>query len=68
MKYCAENMNKKFLENKIILLGLGITQREIAKQLNMAESYVSLLMSGKRKNKDFDNLMSQYKTSSKGVF
>lgn len=47
-------MNKKFLENKIILLGLGITQREIAKQLNMAESYVSLLMSGKRKNYVYD--------------
>ena len=59
-------MNKKLLENKIILLGLGITQREIAKQLNMAESYVSLLMSGKRKNKDFDNLMFNYKKMSRG--
>lgn len=59
-------MINKFLENKILLLELGITQREIAKQLNMAESYVSLLMSGKRKNKDFDNLMFNYKKISRG--
>ena len=38
---------------KIELLKLGITQRELADFLGFNESYISLLISGKRKNKTF---------------
>ena len=40
---------------KIELLKLGITQRELADFLGFNESYISLLISGKRKNKTFSD-------------
>ena len=40
---------------KIELLKLGITQRELANFLGFNESYISLLISGKRKNKTFSD-------------
>ena len=53
----------KSIENKIILFKMGISQRELAKKLGYAESYISLLMSGKRQNKDFDRIISCYKSA-----
>ena len=40
---------------KIELLKLGITQRELADFLGFNESYISSLISGKRKNKTFSD-------------
>ena len=40
---------------KIELLKLGITQRELADFLGFNESYISLLIAGKRKNKTFSD-------------
>ena len=40
---------------KIELLKLGITQRELADFLGFNEIYISLLISGKRKNKTFSD-------------
>ena len=40
---------------KIELLKLGITQRELADFLGFNESYVSLLIAGKRKNRVFSD-------------
>ena len=40
---------------KIELIKLGITQRELADFLGFNESYISLLISGKRKNKTFSD-------------
>lgn len=40
---------------KIGLLKLGITQRELADFLGFDESYISLLISGKRKNRIFND-------------
>ena len=40
---------------KIELIKLGITQRDLADFLGFNESYISLLISGKRKNKTFSD-------------
>ena len=40
---------------KIELLKLGINQRELADFLGFNESYISLLISGKRKNQTFND-------------
>lgn len=48
----SRNSNIKM---KIAFLRLGITQREAADILGFHESYISLLLQGKRKNKDFEN-------------
>ena len=53
----------KYIENKIILFKMGISQRELAKKLGYAESYISLLMSGKRQNETFDRIISCYKSA-----
>ena len=42
------------MKYKIALLRLGITQREAAKILGFSESYISMLVSGQRYNKKFD--------------
>ena len=42
------------MKYKIALLRLGITQREAAKTLGFSESYISMLVSGQRNNKKFD--------------
>lgn len=43
------------IQYKIGLLKLGITQRQLAKQLGVTESYISMLLAGKRKNEQFNN-------------
>lgn len=46
----SKNSNLKL---KIAFLRLGLTQREAAEILGFHESYISLLLKGKRKNKIF---------------
>lgn len=48
------NKNLISLKYKIALLRIGITQREAAKTLCFSESYISMLISGQRSNKKFD--------------
>ena len=45
----------KNLSYKIILLQLGISQRELTNTLGLSEQYVSMLLAGKRKCKVFDD-------------
>lgn len=39
---------------KIKLLQYELTQRDIANDLDFTEAYISMLVSGKRTNEDFD--------------
>ncbi len=65
MKYRAVKKKKKMSKNlismkyKIALLRLGITQREAAKTLGFSESYISMLVSGQRKNKRFNEWLKE---------
>jgi transcriptional regulator with XRE-family HTH domain len=47
------------MKYKIALLRLGITQREAAKTLGFSESYISMLVSGQRKNKKFNEWLKE---------
>ncbi len=47
------------MKYKIALLRLGITQREAAKTLGFSESYISMLVSGQRKNKRFNEWLKE---------
>lgn len=47
------------IKYKIALLRLGITQREAAKTLGFSESYISMLVSGQRKNKRFNEWLKE---------
>jgi len=47
----------KSIKYKIILLQLGISQRELADILGFTESYISMIMKGKRVNKQLDDWM-----------
>lgn len=40
---------------KIILMQLGISQRELSNILGYSEQYISMILAGKRKNKRFEN-------------
>ena len=42
---------------------LGITQRQLARMLHYSESYVSMLISGERKNERFDKFLELLTTS-----
>lgn len=55
-------MSKNIL-HKIALMQLGITQRQIARMLHYSESYVSMLISGERKNERFDKFIELLTTS-----
>ena len=54
-------MSKKIIsmKYKIALMRLGITQREAAKTLGFSESYISMLVSGQRKNKKFNEWLKE---------
>ena len=53
-------MSKKSnIKLKIALLRLGLTQREAAEILGFHESYISLLLQGKRKNKLFEDWLKE---------
>ena len=47
----------KSIKYKIILLQLGISQRELANILGFTESYISMIMKGKRDNSQLDKWM-----------
>jgi len=47
----------KLIKYKVALLQLGLSQRQLADILGMAESTISMLLSGKRKNELFDKWM-----------
>ena len=49
-------MSKKIIsmKYKIALMRIGVTQREAANILGFSESYISMLVSGQRSNKKFD--------------
>jgi len=47
------------MKYKIALLRLGITQREAAKTLGFSESYISMLVSGQRKNNKFNEWLKE---------
>ena len=49
-------MNKS-ISYKIVLIKNGITQRQVAQILHFSESYVSMLISGERKNEIFDKFI-----------
>lgn len=53
----------KNISHKIALMQLGITQRQIARMLHYSESYVSMLISGERKNERFDKFLELLTTS-----
>lgn len=57
------------VEYKIILLRLGITQRELADKLGYSESYISQIIAGKRKSKKFEEIIERklYIAEIKGV-
>ena len=59
MQYSAKDLHEQEecmgTRIKIGLLKLGITQRELADFLGFDESYISLLISGKRKNRIFND-------------
>ena len=55
-------MSKNIL-HKITLMQLGITQRQLARMLHYSESYVSMLISGERKNERFDKFIELLTTS-----
>lgn len=53
-------MSKKSnIKLKIAFLRLGLTQRETAEILGFHESYISLLLQGKRKNKLFEDWLKE---------
>ena len=45
------------VEYKILLLRLGVSQRELAQKLRYCESYVSQIIAGKRKSKRFEEFI-----------
>ena len=45
------------VEYKILLLRLGVSQRELAQKLGYYESYVSQIIAGKRKSKRFEEFI-----------
>jgi len=47
----------KNISHKIALIKLGLSQRDIAKLLHYSESYISMLISGNRKNEKFEKLI-----------
>lgn len=47
----------KNISHKITLMEHGVTQRQVAQMLHFSESYVSMLVSGERKNEDFDKFI-----------
>lgn len=47
----------KLITYKIILLELGISQRELANTLGFTESYICMIMKGKRSNNQVDQWM-----------
>lgn len=49
--------------HKITLMQSGITQRQLAKMLHYSESYISMLISGERKNEKFDKLIELLSTT-----
>lgn len=57
------------VEYKILLLKLGITQRELAQKLGYCESYISQIIAGKRKSKSFDEFLQRklYIAEKRGV-
>ena len=42
---------------KITLINSNVTQKDVAKILNYTESYVSMLIAGKRVSERFDNFI-----------
>lgn len=48
------NKNKYY---KITLINSNVTQKDVAKILNYTESYVSMLIAGKRVSERFDNFI-----------
>lgn len=47
--------NNKTIQYKLGLMRLGISQRKLGDILGFSESYISMLLSGSRKNIIFDN-------------
>ncbi len=57
------------IEYKIILMRLGVTQRELATQLGYSESYISQIIAGKRKSNRFQEFIQRklYIAEKRGV-
>ncbi len=57
------------VEYKILLLRLGVSQRELAQKLGYCESYVSQIIAGKRKSKRFEEFIQRklYIAEKRGV-
>ena len=57
------------VEYKILLLRLGISQRELAQKLGYCESYVSQIIAGKRKSKRIEEFIQRklYIAEKRGV-
>ena len=57
------------VEYKILLLRLGVSQRELAQKLGYCERYVSQIIAGKRKSKRFEEFIQRklYIAEKRGV-